>query len=171
MCPQPFRESVRAFAPLHDGATAGAEADVEVAAGGAVAARVPREQGSLAAGRLITRVHRFRDYGVVLPASASIEGIVVRLDARADSTSGSPKLCVQLSWHGGASWTSAKTTSTLSTSERTYLLGGATNTWGRTWSAANLANGALRVRVISLASSTSRDFSLDWVAVKVHYTS
>ena len=115
--------------------------------------------------------HRFSDYGISLPASASIKGIEVRLDARADSTSGSPKLCVLLSWNGGASWTSTKTTSTLSTSERTYVLGGATNTWGRTWSATNLGNAAFRVRVVSIASSSSRDFSLDWVAVKVSYTS
>jgi glucosylceramidase len=113
--------------------------------------------------------HRFRDYGIALPTAASIKGIVVRLDARADSTSGSPKLCVQLSWNGGSSWTSAKTTSALSTSERTYLLGSATDRWGRSWTAANLADTNLRVRVVTIASSTSRDFSLDWVAVKVHY--
>ena len=114
--------------------------------------------------------HRFRDYGIALPTGASIKGIEVRLDARADSTSGSPRMCVQLSWNGGSSWTSAKTTSTLTTSEATYLLGGPTNIWGRTWNASNLANAAFRVRVVNVASSTSRDFSLDWIAVKVHYT-
>ena len=114
--------------------------------------------------------HRFRDYGIALPGTASVKGIAVRLDARADSTSGSPKMCAQLSWNGGASWTSAKTTSNLSTSERTYLLGSATDRWGRTWTAANLTNANLVVRVVNIASSTSRDFSLDWVAVKVHYT-
>jgi hypothetical protein len=114
--------------------------------------------------------HRFVDYGIALPSSASIKGVEVRLDARADSTSGSPRMCVQLSWNGGASWTSAKMTSTLTTSEATYVLGGATNTWGRTWSAANLANPSFRVRVVNVSSSTSRDFSLDWVAVNVHYT-
>jgi hypothetical protein len=106
----------------------------------------------------------------VLPASASIEGIVVRLDARADSTSGSPKLCVQLSWNGGSSWTSARTTSNLTVSEATRVLGSPTDRWGRTWSASNFTNANLRIRVIDIASSTSRDFSLDWIAIKVHYT-
>ena len=114
--------------------------------------------------------HRFRDYGIALPGSASIKGIEVRLDARADSRSGSPKMCVQLSWNGGVSWTSAKTTSTLTTSVATHVLGGATNTWGRTWSAANLDNANFRLRVINISSSSSRDFSLDWVAVKASYT-
>jgi hypothetical protein len=42
-------------------------------------------------------------------------------------------MCVQLSWDGGVSWTAAKSTATLMT------------------------------------SNTSRDFSLDWVAVRVSY--
>ena len=52
----------------------------------------------------------------------------------------------------------------------THVLGGATNTWGRTWSAANLDNANFRLRVINISSSSSRDFSLDWVAVKVSYS-
>jgi hypothetical protein len=76
---------------------------------------------------------------------------------------------VQLSWNGGTSWTTAKTTSTLTTSEATYILGSATDTWGRTWTSDNLSNANFRVRVIDVASSTARDFSLDWVAVQVTY--
>jgi hypothetical protein len=114
--------------------------------------------------------HRFRDYGLALPASASIKGIQVRLDAGADSSSSSPRMCVQLSWNGGSSWTSAKTTSTLTTSEATYVLGSSTDRWGRTWSTSNLPNTNLRVRVINISSSRSRDFSLEWIAIKVHYT-
>jgi hypothetical protein len=91
------------------------------------------------------------------------------LDARADSTSGSPRICVQLSWDGGVTWTAAKTTSTLSTSEATYSLGGAADTWGRSWSSGDFSNANFRVRVINVSSSTSRDFSLDWVAVRVTY--
>jgi len=112
--------------------------------------------------------HLFTNYDFNLSASA-IYGIEVRLDARADSTSGSPRICVQLSWDGGATWTTAKSTATLSTSEATYILGGVADTWGRTWSSGNLSNANFRVRVINVSSSTSRDFSLDWVAVRVTY--
>jgi hypothetical protein len=56
----------------------------------------------------------------------------------------------------------------LTTSEATYLLGGAADTWGRTWSSGDFTN--FRVRVTNVASSPSRDFSLDWVAVQVTYT-
>ena len=48
-------------------------------------------------------------------------------------------------------------------------LGGATNTWGRTWTPAELSNANFRVRVTNAADSTARDFSLDWIAVRVTY--
>ena len=54
----------------------------------------------------------------------------MRLDARADSTTGAPKMCVQLSWDGGTTWTAAKTSANLTTSEATYTLGGAADTLG-----------------------------------------
>ena len=41
--------------------------------------------------------------------------------------------------------------------------GGAADTWGRTWTAAELNN--LRVRITNVASSTARTFSLDWLPV------
>jgi hypothetical protein len=111
--------------------------------------------------------HRFFNYGITLPAGAVVQGIEVRLDARADSTSGTPRMCVELSWDGGVSWTAAQVTSTLSTTMATRTLGGATNTWGRSWTAAELSNANFRVRVTNVANATSRRFSLDWIAVRV----
>jgi hypothetical protein len=113
--------------------------------------------------------HLFYNYNLAIPASATIKGIEVRLDAKVDSASGSPKLCVQLSWNGGGSWTTPKSTPTLTTNEATYVLGSAADLWGRTWTVSHLSNTNLRVRVISVSSSTSRDFSLDWMAVRVTY--
>ena len=116
--------------------------------------------------------HRFSDFNIILPGGATVRGIEVRLDAFADSTSSAPRMCVQLSWDGGATWTSAKQTTTLTTSEATYILGGPVDTWGRAWTLANLSNTSFRVRVIDVASGSgagSRDFSLDWISVRVSY--
>src|SRR5687768_9980179 len=117
--------------------------------------------------------HRFYNYNISLPAGVTVKGIEVRLDAFVDSVgSNSPKMCVQLSWDGGATWTTAKQTPTLTTSEASYFLGSTVDTWGRTWTAANLSNANFRARVIDVASSSnapSRDFSLDWIAVRVSY--
>jgi WD40 repeat protein/fibronectin type 3 domain-containing protein len=117
--------------------------------------------------------HLYYNYGVNLPGGAVVRGIEVRLDARVDSTANAPAICVQLSWDGGTTWTAAQSTSTLTTTEATYVLGGAANLWNRTaWTAGNLSNANFRVRLINVASNSganSRDFSLDWVAIRVSY--
>lgn len=112
--------------------------------------------------------HLFYNYGITIPGT-TILGIEVRLDARVDSTSGAAHLCIQLSWNSGSSWTSAQQTGNLTTSEQTYVLGGPSNTWGHTWTLSQLSNANFRVRIIDVASNTSRDFSLDWIAVRVTY--
>ena len=112
--------------------------------------------------------HRFYNYGITIPGT-TVLGIEVRLDARADSTSGAPKLCIQLSWNAGTSWTTAKQTGTLTTTEQTYTLGTPSDNWGHTWTLSELSNTNFRVRIVDVASSTSRDFSLDWIMVRVTY--
>ena len=113
--------------------------------------------------------HRYYNYGITVPAGSTIRGIEVRVNARVDATGGSPRYCVQLSSDGGTTWTATKSTTTLSTTEAAYTLGGAADTWGRTWTTADLGNTGFRVRIVSVASNTSRDFSLDWIGVRVTY--
>ncbi len=113
--------------------------------------------------------HVFYNYGFNIPSGATINGIAVNLNAKVDSTTGSPKMCVQISWDGGTTWTTTQSTNTLSTTATTYTLGGSTDTWGRTWSDTNFTNANFRMRIINVASSTSRDFSLDFAGVKIYY--
>ena len=114
--------------------------------------------------------HDFYNYGISVPGGNQIRGIEVRLDARVDSTSSSTRrMCVQLSWDGGNTWTTAQQTSNLRTSYRTYTLGGNGDGWGRTWTASELSDANFRMRITNVASSTRRDFDLDWAAVKVFY--
>jgi hypothetical protein len=112
--------------------------------------------------------HIFRDYNVSAPAGNTIDGIEVRLDARINTASGTRRMCVQLSWDGGTTWTTAKQTSNLGTSQQTYTLGDNDDDWGHTWTASHLSNANFRVRVINVADSTSRTFYLDWVSVRIH---
>jgi len=115
--------------------------------------------------------HRFYDYNFSIPGTVNtvITGIEVRLDAKADSIVGSPKICVQLSWDGGLTWTTSQITPTLVGTETTYLLGGVNDTWGHNWQLSEFSNANFRVRIVNTASSTDRDFFLDWIAVKVYY--
>lgn len=112
--------------------------------------------------------HQFYNFNIA-GLSGTVQGIQVRLDARADSTSGSPKICVELSYNNGANWTAVKQTSTLSTTEATYNLGSSSDNWGRAWALGDFSNTNFRLRVTDVASNNSRDFYLDYITVSVTY--
>lgn len=113
--------------------------------------------------------HRYYNYGVTVPPFCSVKGIEVRLDWWLDSTNGTNSMSVQLSWDGGASWTAPRTDSTETTQQHTATLGSSTDTWGRTWTAAELSDANLRVRVLSSSTDSRRDFRLDWIPLRVTY--
>jgi hypothetical protein len=113
--------------------------------------------------------HHFYHYDFAIPVNATITGLQVRLEARADSTAGAPKLCAQLSWDGGVSWTAAKATANLATTELSYTLGGPADNWGYSWSRSQLNNANFRLRITDVSSDLNRDFGLDWAGVNVYY--
>ncbi|MEJ7696126.1 MAG: hypothetical protein WKF78_05760 [Candidatus Limnocylindrales bacterium] len=47
------------------------------------------------------------------------------------------------------------------TGETTYTFGGAADTWGRTWTVADLASANVRVRLIDASSQSNKRFDLD----------
>lgn len=113
--------------------------------------------------------HHFYNFNFNIPSASVIQGIQVRLDARADATVGSPNICVEVSWDGGTTWTAAKSTTTLSTTEATYILGNVSDTWGHSWNSSEFSNANFRIRLTDVASNTRRDFFLDYVAANVTY--
>lgn len=113
--------------------------------------------------------HRFYDYGIALDASCAIAGIEVQVDWYLDDVAGVSSLDVELSWDGGTSWTAAKSDATETTTEHTTVLGGAADTWGHAWTATELGDATFRVRVTAVSDTGTRDFFLDWVAVKAYY--
>ena len=112
--------------------------------------------------------HRFYDYGISLKRSCDISGIEVRLDWWLSALGGGNSIDVELSWDGGTSWTAAKTDAVESTSERSAILGGSSDTWGRTWSVAELSDSNFRARATTNGSGGLTHY-LDWAAVKVYY--
>ena len=54
--------------------------------------------------------------------------------------------------------------------ETTYAFGTTSDTWGHTWSTTQLNTTNFRLRIIDASSVTTRDFSLDYVAISVTYT-
>jgi len=114
--------------------------------------------------------HVYYGYRFSIPAEAEILGIEVRLDAWR-WPAGVPfyaYLRVQLSGDGGRSWTSAYTAGPLAGYEQTFILGGPTDLWGRTWQPGNFQPQLFVVRLEAVAPR-GREVRLDWVAVRVHY--
>ncbi|MDD5702317.1 MAG: hypothetical protein PHU23_09750, partial [Dehalococcoidales bacterium] len=118
--------------------------------------------------------HRYYGYDTGgIPAGSTITGIEVRLDWWVDSTwYSTSSMGVELSWDGGATWTSARTDNDDSTySSNSVVLGSPSDRWGHTWSTEHLDSSNFRVRLTCISSSSSRDFYLDWVPVRITYSS
>ncbi|MBI5353885.1 MAG: PPC domain-containing protein [Chloroflexi bacterium] len=113
--------------------------------------------------------HLFYNYNFNIPTLTAVKGIEVKLNAKVNSTTSTPKICIQISWDGGTTWTTAKSTTTLTTTNTTYTLGTAIDTWGRTWGIGDFTNTNFRIRVIDVAKSTARTFSLDGISVNITY--
>jgi polyhydroxybutyrate depolymerase len=113
--------------------------------------------------------HRWFNYNISIPSGCTVKGIEVQMVWRLDSTAGTSSQSVDLSADAGASFTAQKTDSQETTQLHTVVLGSATDTWGRSWSATDLSNGNFRVRTTSNSSSAFRDFFLDWIPVRVSY--
>jgi len=115
--------------------------------------------------------HRFWGYAFGLPGTVtSIDGITVRADVGMNNNGGTSNVCVELSWDGGTTWTTAKSVSLTATAVTTYTLGSAADTWGRTWTAVHLSTTNFRVRVTDATNQPNKDYRLDYVAVTVNYT-
>lgn len=112
--------------------------------------------------------HDYYNFDFSIPAG-SIDGIVVSLEGHAYSALGAD-IYTELSWDGGSSYTSTGYYAHYTgTSDETDVLGGAADTWGRTWAVSEFSNANFRVRVRSQPSGGTRPY-LDHISVTVYYT-
>jgi hypothetical protein len=115
--------------------------------------------------------HRFTTFGIPLPGTVtSIDGISIRVKAGVDATAGTNRICAQLSWNNGVTYTAAQNVDITSTTLTTYTMGGPAFLWGRVWAVGNFSNANFRVRLMDVSSVATRDFRLDAVQVQVNYT-
>ncbi|HLQ47353.1 MAG TPA: hypothetical protein VK233_00130 [Candidatus Dormibacteraeota bacterium] len=114
--------------------------------------------------------HRFQGFAFGLPGVVtSVAGIEIRIDEALNNNGGTSNLCVELSWDGGTNWTAAKTIALSGAAEATYLAGGVADTWGHTWTAAQLSTVNFRVRVTDATNQANKDYKMDYLAARVVY--
>lgn len=109
--------------------------------------------------------HSYTNHGFSVPSGNAILGIEVKLEVSGSTAAGT--IDVQLSWDGGTSWTSVKTTPTLTTSDVVATLGSPSNTWGRTWSSTDFSNANFAVRLTGAPSSNT--LKVDAIQVRVYH--
>ena len=114
--------------------------------------------------------HRWWGYSFGLPATvSSIAGITVTPSVGMNNGGGTTWVCIQLSSDSGATWTAPKTAVVANQAITAIPLGGAADTWGRSWTVADLGAG-FRVRVIDSSTQPNKDLLLDGLTVAVSYT-
>ena len=109
------------------------------------------------------------DFGFVIPAGCSIDGIEVSIEAR-KAGDGSNGADVEISWGGGSTYTSTGYDFIASLSEQIFTLGGLGNTWGRTWAVSDFSNANFRIRLNMKGSGVAYRTYVDHIQVKVYYT-
>ncbi len=117
------------------------------------------------------RVGTLNNYSFGIPSGATIDGIEVNTEFSTDSAGATATLQISLSWDNGTTYTTAKSdTVTGSTTDKNSTLGGSTDTWGRTWTDSEFANGTFLVKVEGKSSSGVQACRLDFLQIKVYYT-
>ncbi|MBN2099638.1 MAG: hypothetical protein JW753_08590, partial [Dehalococcoidia bacterium] len=114
--------------------------------------------------------HLFYDFGLGVPAGATIEGVQLRLDWYLDSDNGTNAMGADLSWDGGANWTSVVSDSVETTVEHTAYLGGSTENWGRSWTPDDFTDANFRVRITCISDTAGRVFYLEYLSLIVYYS-
>lgn len=110
------------------------------------------------------------DFAFGIPSGATINGIEAQAEFSANDSGTTAFIRLSLSWNDGTNWTATKENSVLGLTDQTKTYGGASDTWGRAWSASEFADGTFRMKVEGRSNYAGYACRLDYVAVKVYYT-
>lgn len=108
----------------------------------------------------------YKDFTFGIPGGSTIDGIEVLIEGRYEDAN---TIDVALSWNDRTNWTVTKTASGFDYSDVTVYVGGSTDTWGRTWTVAEFANGIFYCRL----TKQGQDYvwmDVDLLQVRVWYT-
>ncbi len=111
----------------------------------------------------------YKNFGYLIPASATIDGIEVSVEGKRDGGVMPRTFSANLSWNNGTSFATAKNGTDLTTTERIVVLGSPTDKWGsHVWAPGDFNNGNFLVRIDPI--SATGDLDIDQIQVKVYYT-
>lgn len=105
----------------------------------------------------------------------SIDGIEVEIRGRDDFDGAGAFTQIDLSWDGGTTWTTQQRNPTGTTDYAStatdYITGGASDTWGRTWSRSEFSDANFVVRLeADTDDGFAADTDVEFIEVRVTYT-
>ena len=106
------------------------------------------------------------NFNLNVPNGATIDGIQVNIEATAISNAGAG---IAISWNGGIDYTSEKSDH-WSTPEENKTFGGASDTWGRTWTSGDFKDSNFRIRLRRNSQNAGTSLNVDCIAIKVYFT-
>jgi hypothetical protein len=110
---------------------------------------------------------RFGGFAFGLSGNITVLGIGLRVEGNGDDTT-DRDLNFSLSWNNGTTFTAVKTMPRQYASDGFSVMGGLGDTWGRTWTAAELSDATFSVRCVVPAAALST-LSIDHIQVVVYY--
>ncbi len=104
-----------------------------------------------------------------IPSGATIDGIEVQCEFNNSTAGRTSTIQFSLSHNNGTNYTATKSDTVVGTTDTTRTYGGATDTWGRSWTDSEFADGTF---LMKMEGKTNIGFTcqVDWLAVKVYYT-
>lgn len=108
------------------------------------------------------------NYSFGIPSGATIDGIEVQCEFNNSFGGSTATVQFTLSWNNGTNYTAAKSDTVVGTTDTTRTYGGAADTWGRSWTDSEFADGTFLVKIEG--KTTPGACQVDWLAIKVYYT-
>jgi hypothetical protein len=134
---------------------------------------VELDDGSVTTGGSGVSEGTLTDFSFSIPGGATIDGIDVQAQHRDVCGDGSYYVGIFLSWDAGTTYTSRKDFFTASNPGSSFvdqIVGGSTDTWGRTWTVAELNNTNFQVRLSGAADPFPQEYQCDFIKARVYYT-
>ena len=109
------------------------------------------------------------NYSFGIPSGATIDGIEVQCEFNNSNGGFTSTVQFSLSYNNGTNYTATKSSTVVGTTDTTRTYGGAADTWGRSWTDSEFADGTFLVKIEG-KTSAGTTCQVDWLAVKVYYT-
>ena len=123
---------------------------------------------------LFNEASDFAEYGfpnLGIPAGSSIEGVEVSIEGyRTGGSGNNGRYLTAALWNKSGNSYTATQQASLGATDSVHVLGGATDAWGKTWTAADFADADFKIKVVATGNTNSGNAYLDQVQVKVYYT-